>query len=163
MTQDSTKPVGICGLFCGTCPAYLAHRENDVAELGKASQVMGVPIEQIRCDGCLSQRVMPHCADCKHGFRRCSAEKKVTWCFQCTDFPCQRLQDFTNVHIVDGISHHASVIEDGYYMKEHGVEQYVEKQQSAMCCFRCGKRQYWFSRVCPACHAPIQRNSNSQK
>ncbi|MBW2311331.1 MAG: DUF3795 domain-containing protein [Deltaproteobacteria bacterium] len=47
----------------------------------------GIPVEPIGCDGCLSERVSPHCVDCRHGFRRCAAEKKVTWCFECPEFP----------------------------------------------------------------------------
>ena len=156
--QDAAKLVGICGLYCGTCPIYIAYQENDVDELEKTSQILGIPIREIRCDGCLSDMVMPQRVDCPHGFRRCARDKKVMWCFQCPDFPCQRLKDFTNIHIINGISHHAHVIDDLYYMKEHGVEQWVEKQQIAGCCPQCGKRLYWFSRVCPACHTPIRQN-----
>ena len=156
MRQDASKLVGICGLYCGTCPSYLAYQENDVEEIERTSQRLGIPIEEVRCDGCLSGRVRPRCVDCKPGFRRCATEKKVTWCFQCPDFPCQRLRDFTNVHIVNGISHHAHVIDDLQYMKEHGIEQWLEKQDRAARCPQCGKKLYWFSRVCPGCHTNVR-------
>ena len=32
MKQDASRIVGICGLYCGACPVYLAHQKND-AEL----------------------------------------------------------------------------------------------------------------------------------
>lgn len=133
MKQDVRKIVGICGLYCRTCPNYPAH-----------------------CDGCLSDRVSPHCVACPSGFRKCAKEKKVTWCFQCHDFPCQRLIDFTHSHIVDGISHHAHVIEDLQYMKNHGVEQWVEKQERASSCPQCGKTLYWFIRQCPNCNGQVR-------
>ncbi len=106
MERDAAQLVGICGLHCGTCSYYLAHREDDTGELERISRAHRIPISEARCDGCLSDRVMPHCADCRHGFQRCAADKEVTWCFQCLDFPCQRLTDFLHVHVVSGVSHH---------------------------------------------------------
>ena len=156
MKQDVQKLVGICGLYCATCPNYLACRENDVEQLERISQKYGIPAEEIRCDGCLSDRVMPFCKECQHGFRQCTSQHKVTWCFECSDFPCQRLKDFTDIHIVNGISHHAKVIDDLQYMKEHGLEQWVKEQEKAGCCSQCRKRLYWFTRVCPDCHTRIR-------
>ena len=156
MEQNVRKLVGICGLYCGTCPSYLAYRKNDVEQLERISQAMDISIEEIRCDGCLSDKVMPYCVECKAGFRQCAREKKVTWCFECSDFPCQRLRGFTNVHIVSGISHHAHVIGDLQYMKEHGVEQWVEGQERGGRCPQCWERLYWFDRECPNCHFQIQ-------
>ncbi|HEY31720.1 MAG TPA: DUF3795 domain-containing protein [Dehalococcoidia bacterium] len=156
MRQDARKLVGICGLYCGTCQNYLAYQENDVEQLEKISQSTNIPMEEIRCDGCLSDKLFPLCVDCRHGFRRCAGDKKVTWCFQCPDFPCQRLEDFTGVHVVDGISHHANVIEDLRDMKERGIEQWVEKQERAGRCQECGKRLYWFARKCPSCNTQVR-------
>jgi len=156
LKQDVRQLVGICGLYCGTCPRYLAYRENDVQQLHGISQETGVPIEEIRCDGCLSDKVFPICMECRHGFRQCAREKDVTWCFECRDFPCQRLMDFTDIHIVNGLSHHVDVIEDLQYMKEHGVEQWVQKKEKAGRCPKCGNRLYWFVRECSKCHARVR-------
>lgn len=154
--KEATKLVGICGLYCGTCPNYLAYHENDSEQLQKISQAMGIPIDEIHCDGCLSDKVMPNCVECRHGFRTCARDKKVTWCFQCPEFPCQRLKDFTSVHIVNGISHHAHVIDDLQYMKEHGIEQWVQNQERLRRCPQCGKRLYWFAHQCPKCDTQIR-------
>ena len=150
------KLVCICGIYCGTCQSYLAYQENDAAELVRVSQKLGIAISEVRCDGCLSDRVMPHCVDCRYGFRICAKNKGVTWCFQCPDFPCQRLRDFLDVHIVNGISHHALVIEDLQYMKEYGIDEWVEKQVEAGRCPHCGKKLYWFTRECPKCRTKIR-------
>jgi len=151
MVQDMSSMVGICGLYCGTCPNYLASRKNDSEQLEKISQKTDIPVEEVRCDGCLSDNVFAPCVDCKHGFRRCAEEKEVTWCFQCHDFPCRRLKDFKDVHIVNGISHHAHVIEDLKYMSEHGIEKWVEAQEQAGQCPRCGTILYWQIQECPDC------------
>jgi len=49
--------VGICGISCGTYPKYLAWRDHDKGYLDQASQEIGLPAEEIRCDGCLSELV----------------------------------------------------------------------------------------------------------
>jgi hypothetical protein len=156
--HDVRELVGICGLYCGTCPRYLAYQENDVEQLNEISRETGVPIEEIRCDGCLSDNVSPTCLECRHGFRQCAGEKNVTWCFECDDFPCQRLHDFRDVHVVNGISHHIHVIEDLQYMKNHGVEQWVAEQERTGSCPKCGKRLYWFAHECPTCHTHVRPN-----
>jgi len=157
--QDLRQLVGICGIYCGTCPRYLASRENDLEQLKEISQATGIPIDKIHCDGCLSGNVFPTCRECIHGFRQCAKEKNVTWCFECDEFPCQRLYHFKEVHIVNGISHHAYVIEDLRYMKEHGIEQCVKEQEKAGTCVTCGKRLYWFTKECPRCHTKfLSRN-----
>ena len=159
MKQDAQlikNLIGICGIYCGTCPNYLAHQENDIELLEKISRERDIPLEKVRCDGCLSDRVMPFCVDCRFGFRKCAEEKKVTWCFQCVDFPCQRLRDFTNVHIVDGISHHAHLIDELQTIKERGIEQWVEEQEKAGRCPQCGKRLYWYTRRCTVCNTRIR-------
>jgi hypothetical protein len=156
MKQDMelSKLAGVCGLYCGTCPYYLAYRENDINVLKELSKSKGVPIENVRCDGCLFKHRFY--SDCTHRFLRCASEKKVIWCFQCNDFPCQRLKDFLDIHIVNGISHHAHVIEALQYMKKHGIEDWVKNQEKLAPCPKCGKRLYWFVRNCSECGVQVR-------
>jgi hypothetical protein len=152
MEKDAWKLVGICGIYCGTCPSYLAQQENDIDELEKRARERNFTIEEVRCDGCHSDNLMPPCVECRHGFRQCAREHGVTWCFECPDFPCQRLEDFRHVHIVDGISHHEHIIEELQYIKDHGLEAGLDKMDREGRCPQCGKRLYWSTRVCPDCH-----------
>ena len=46
--EDLRKLVGICGIYCGTCPIYLAHRENDVECLDEISKARGIPLDKIQ-------------------------------------------------------------------------------------------------------------------
>jgi len=155
--EEARNLAGICGIFCGTCPIYVASREGDTEQLAKISREYNIPIAEVRCDGCLSGRVIGFCVDCRHGFRQCAREKQVTWCFECPDFPCQRLKNHTSVHIVNGISHHAGIIDALKYLKKYGIVAWVEKQERAGCCPECGKRLYWFTRVCPRCQYKRKR------
>jgi hypothetical protein len=61
--MDTESIVGICGLYCGTCPIFLAHRNNDIDQLKKLSKETGVPIEKVYCDGCLSSNVFSRCVE----------------------------------------------------------------------------------------------------
>jgi hypothetical protein len=157
--EKAADLVGICGIYCGTCPKYLAPRDRDTAYLKKTSKESGLPLEEIRCGGCLSANVYPSCRDCRHGFRRCAEEHKVTWCFQCRDFPCPRLRSFLPIHVVNGVSHHARLIEELEYLKTAGIEKWVEKQDQSGRCLQCGKVLYWYTRECPACQSPVDRPS----
>jgi hypothetical protein len=156
MEKEDRNLVGICGIYCGACPSYLAPRQNDIAELEKRAREKNFTLEEARCDGCHSDNVMPTCVVCQAGFRKCASEHGVTWCFECTDFSCQRLEDFKNVHIVDGISHHEHLIEELQYLKDNGVEVWLEKVDRENRCPQCGKRLYWHTRDCPDCQAHIR-------
>lgn len=156
MGKDDWKLIGICGIYCGDCPSYLAHRTNDIGELEARAQRMGLPPEEVRCDGCLSDRVAPSCRECPAGFRDCAREHGVRWCFECSDFPCGRLEDFRDIHVENGISHHQHLVDELYYLKENGIEAWLDKKDREGRCPQCGRRVYWCSRVCPDCGREIR-------
>ena len=81
----SEDTAAICGLFCGICPAF--------PEM---------------CDGFLSDRVLPFCAECGAGFRKCAEEHCVKRCSECPDSPCERLIRFN----ADEYEHHHIVLEN---------------------------------------------------
>ena len=60
MKQDLGKLVGTCGLYCGTCPYYLAYRKNDIEYMQRRSQEKGYSLDELRCDGCHSDKVAAH-------------------------------------------------------------------------------------------------------
>jgi hypothetical protein len=124
---NTQKLVGICELYYETCPSYITHSENNIAELEKRLQELGIPVEDVHIEGCQSDRMMSIYVDCRRGFRQYAHEYRVTWCFEYTDFPCQWLRGFTNIHIVNGVSYHTQVINDLQYTKRHSIEVWVEK------------------------------------
>jgi hypothetical protein len=151
-----TNLAAICGIYCGSCPAYLALRRDDQAELESLARVNGIPVQEVGCAGCLSGLLMPECRECRHGFRACAKSHSVTWCFECPEFPCQRLRDFRNIHERKGVSHHKNVIADLTRMQEMGVESWLEAKSRESSCQNCGQGLYWFERKCPSCgfHQP---------
>ena len=158
MVMEEKQLVGICGIYCGTCPSFLAFRLNDTAMMAKLAEDYKMPMEALQCDGCLSNRVAPHCKSCRYGFRECAITHGVTWCFQCDEFPCKRLEKFQGVHVVDGISHHEHLIEFLAEMKAEGIEKWIRNQEVAGRCPACGTSQYWFARTCSVCGKQIRNN-----
>jgi hypothetical protein len=158
MTQSQDhRLAGICGIYCGSCPAYLAPRQGDGAEVAKLARENNMAIKDVGCDGCLSDRLMPECRECRHGFRACVKQNHITRRFQCQEFPCQRLEEFRDVHIRNGASHHQFVIAELRRMKDGGVEAWLNRKSRENACLKCGRALYWFERECRTCGHPVNR------
>ena len=155
MTDRNRELAGICGIYCGSCPFYLAPRAGDREQVMKLAGQRGVDPEEVFCDGCLSDRVFKDCRECGHGFRACAREKGVTWCFECGEFPCDRLEKFLHIHVVNGVSHHEHVVEELAEMREKGVGAWLGHLEKRVKCPECGRRQYWFNRHCPGCGSKV--------
>ncbi|HAJ80589.1 MAG TPA: hypothetical protein DCO75_12560 [Fibrobacteres bacterium] len=127
--NNDLKIAAICGLFCGTCPQYPSN-----------------------CEGCLSDKLAPLCKTCQNGFRECAKINNVTWCFECNNFPCQRLYDFKDKHFVNGISHHGNVINNLNYMKKVSVEDWIKIQKQENTCTKCNSYILWHEKDSHKCN-----------
>lgn len=119
----------ICGLFCGACPAF--------------------PQD---CHGCLSDFVRDCCKNCStHGFLDCARSHRVTRCYQCVEFPCEKLREFSTKPVINGICNHADVIPDSLRMKEVGLSRWLEEKTAQHTCPHCGRRITWFEKNTHTC------------
>jgi hypothetical protein len=97
------KLVGICGLDCMKCPAFIAKKNNDDELRKKTADEWSkqfnqtITPESINCDGCMSTGEHISYADiCE--IRKCGTEKKVESCAYCDDYACEKLDKwFKNV------------------------------------------------------------------
>jgi hypothetical protein len=64
--------------------------------------------------------------------------------------------------VVNGISHHENVIEELQYLKEQGIERFVEEREKQGRCPTCRKKLYWYLHECPRCHTFIERNGTDE-
>ena len=79
-----------CGLDCFNCPVY----EGNITEERKKqlSDFWKIPVEETPCKGCRGEN-----GYCKFGPNHqcatwnCTKEKGVSFCYECTDFPCELL------------------------------------------------------------------------
>ncbi len=106
-----------CALDCYYCPIRLRTEE----ELDYWRR-QNVDTEKIRCDGCRSDRVGDHWApECKI-LQCCIYEKKLEFCAQCADLPCDSLEEWGKEY-----EHHAKVVERLNEMKKTGVELWLQR------------------------------------
>ena len=93
--QQMTAP---CGLDCFNCTFYLAHEDSKaMKQLEIWSEQLNVPTEIMLCQGCrnhdgqipLQLRLFGD--DHRCGAYQCSSAKKVAFCGECEDFPCDYL------------------------------------------------------------------------
>ena len=116
------KCASICGLFCGACPSF--------------------PDE---CHGCFSDFVREGCRGCAdHGFLDCATSHNVTRCYECDEFPCTKLKEFSTKPVINGICNHANVISDSLRMKEVGISQWINEKIVEHKCPKCGRLINWF-------------------
>lgn len=93
---DSKQMTSPCGLPCFHCPVYMAN-DNEVIRK-QVAEVLNIPEDKAVCQGCRPQKgtipiLNPH-KTCK--IYTCTQEKGIDFCFECNDFPCDRLQPYAN-------------------------------------------------------------------
>jgi hypothetical protein len=118
MNEELIAP---CGMNCGVCASYLAMK-SDLKKKG---------IGKTYCAGCL-----PGGKNC-HYKRQCDLLGKglVRFCYECEDFPCQRLKALDKRYRT---FYHMSMIENLEYIKDNGINQFLEREQEQWRCPECG-------------------------
>lgn len=95
-----------CGMNCLVCYKHCYHKNP--------------------CVGCLNgDRGKPeHCRKCK--IKDCIRSKKLSYCFECTDFPCTLIKTLEKS---DNKRYQASLMENSEFVRQHGLETFMEKQK----------------------------------
>ena len=150
-----------CGLYCGVCAIYVAHRDNnqkfkerlvhvykgDIPGKGTLPNSDELSIEDINCCGCLSDEQFLHCRQCE--IRDCSKEKGYTGCHQCDEFPCQYIEDFPMTVgkkvILRAIPH----------WREVGTEKWIQDEEARYICPECGNKVFRGVVRCNQCKANL--------
>ena len=91
--------LGMCGLNCLECPAYIATLNDNDELRTKAAKKWSklynseISSEDINCKGCFNNEVLfSHCNECE--IRECAKDKGVSNCGRCEDYPCERIEEF---------------------------------------------------------------------
>jgi hypothetical protein len=150
-----------CGLYCGVCAIFIAHRDNNVkfkealANLYKG----GVPGKgalpnsealsagDIRCRGCLSNERFLHCRQC--AIRDCTQERGYTGCHECDDFPCEHIGNFP-MTVGKRV-----ILRAIPYWREVGTEKWVADEEARYICPECGNRVFRGAVRCNKCKIPL--------
>lgn len=90
------KLMAPCGLYCGVCGVYLAHRDGKTKFRDILARLYGSKPEETVCKGCMQddppECLYTFCQSCK--LRDCVKDKGFYSCHQCDDFPCKLVDDF---------------------------------------------------------------------
>ena len=97
MNVDEAKRLtSPCGLPCFHCPAHLAIKNEEIRKL--VAQTLGIPEKEAQCKGCRPQKgkiaIIDKDKQCQ--LFQCSESKKVDFCNECADFPCNRFQPYAD-------------------------------------------------------------------
>jgi len=91
------KMLGMCGLICSDCPAFLATQKDDDVERKKVAKLRStdsqvLEVQDINCDGCTKSggRLFKFSNNCE--VRRCGITKNINNCADCAEYPCKKLE-----------------------------------------------------------------------
>ena len=158
INQDLASP---CGLYCGVCAIYIAHRDNNekfkqglvnlykgnVQGKGTLPNSENLSIEDIKCGGCLSDETFMHCQQCE--IRNCTKEKGYTGCHECDEFPCRHIEDFPMTVGKKVIMRAVP------YRREVGTEKWIEDEEARYFCPECGNKVFRGVIKCNKCKTSL--------
>jgi ribosomal protein L32 len=133
--NQSSALVAPCGMNCALCASYLA-LVNDVKSKGVK---------------------MPYCAGCRPRNKQCAFLKKrcskllkgeVDFCFECSNFPCDPLKTIDRRY---KSRYRMSMIDNSRFIKEHGMQSFLEEQAKTWKCPNCGEMICCHNGICFNC------------
>lgn len=136
-----------CGMNCGVCVSYLAMK-NDLKQKGFAKS---------------------YCAGCRPRGKNCSFMKKncdllgkgqVRFCFECAEFPCQRLKDLDKRYRTN---YHLSMVENLEIIRDRGIEHFLEKESVKWRCANCGNVICCHNGLCLHCNLEKLRKNKKYR
>ena len=150
-----------CGLYCGVCAIYIAHRDNNqkfkerlvglykggVSDKGTLPASENLSAEDIRCQGCLSDDLFMHCKQCE--IRVCTKEKGYTGCHQCDEFPCEYIENFP-MAVGKKV-----ILRAVPYRRKVGTIKWIEDEEARYFCPECGNRVFRGAVKCNQCKAQL--------
>ena len=95
-----------CGMNCMVCFAHCSTKKA--------------------CGGCLGtdESKPGHCRTCLR--KNCAAERELSYCYECSDFPCRRIRDLDRSYRK---RYGVSLIEQSLFVKENGIELFLENER----------------------------------
>ncbi|MBD3285548.1 DUF3795 domain-containing protein [candidate division WOR-3 bacterium] len=96
--NSENKMIAACGLQCHNCDIYQAPDNPEIAQRIvawlKRERNIEIGTEAIRCFGCKQDRSECWSEEC--WIRECCVDKKkLEFCSECEDFPCNRLVEWS--------------------------------------------------------------------
>ena len=145
--ENKEKLAAPCGLYCGVCGVYIAHRDNNIKFKERLATVYGVSVDHVKCEGCLSDELYVYSKTCP--IRSCTIEKGIEGCHQCNDFPCTLIEDFS-FPVEKKVMLRAIPSR-----RELGTERWMEEEEKRYHCPHCGYKLFRGANRCRSCRQPV--------
>lgn len=136
-----------CGLYCGVCSILIAHRDNNQKFKEVLGSFYGVPADEIRCKGCLSDEVFSFCLSCP--IKACAKDRGYLGCHQCGGFPCEHVEKFPFP------AGKKVILRAVPRWREVGTEKWVAEEEKRYTCPDCGNNLFRGAKRCNRCGRPV--------
>ena len=138
-----------CGIYCGACYIYRAFKDGG-RMLDATAQKLGVPKNEIRCNGCSgpAEDLWRDCRKCE--IASCLREKVFGFCYECSQFEdcsCsgyERLREFCS-------RRGENVREALLRIKAGDAVGWLDEQDRKWRCAACGGSLWWEQETCHHC------------
>ncbi len=152
LTETKEELLAPCGLYCGVCRIYLAHKENNIEfkkEILPTLQSFGAKsVDDIACTGCLSDGVVFHfCQTCP--IKDCMKNKKIEGCYQCEDFPCKIIREWP-----DALDKKVMLRAIPSWRKL-GTEKWIQEEEKRYRCPNCKEQLFHGVKKCKNCNSKV--------
>ena len=117
--QFDAKLIAQCGINCGTCIAFFGY-------------TMGRKERKHACIGCRSRASL--CTFIKKSCKALANKEPVEFCFECSDFPCERLERIEKTYTQ---RYGLSLIGNLKYIQEKGMDAFLECEKEKWTCPTC--------------------------
>jgi len=105
-----------CGINCGVCKYY--HREK--------KQCPGCRIQDVNKSRYCIECIIVNCEEIKNN--------ASGFCYDCSKLPCKRLKNLDKRYRT---KYNMSILENLEYIKENGIESFLEKEEKKWKCPNC--------------------------
>lgn len=138
------KTTAVCGLLCKACGLYIATQNNDEKQLKFFAERLNIAEDMVHCNGCRSNVLSAHCKTCY--FRDCIENKKIEFCSECNEYPCQQLIEFQSK-----MPHRVELFQSLDRIKEVGWEKWYLEIVNRHSCTKCNTINGWYNLTCINC------------
>ena len=104
-------------------------------------------INDLRCDGCLSDHPSFFCSACE--IKDCTREKGYAGCHECEEFPCNHIDNFPMPVGKKVITRAIPTL------RELGTREWVMTEEARYICPDCGQKIFRGAKRCNKCKNPL--------
>ena len=92
-----------------------------------------------------------HCRKC--AIKDCVRDKGLSYCFECSGYPCKKIKNLEKSY---NKRYQASLMENSGFVRQYGLERFMEQQKEKYTCTKCGGIISIHDRECSECQEKMK-------